>query len=81
MSKTKETPATGKICYRTMSSDNPKPCRADCALHDGENCALLSLSRSAHSVDFDIVDSVPELVEALAGIKSALSLVGQSIRR
>lgn len=81
MSKTNEAPATGKICYRTMSSDTPKPCRSDCALHDGESCALLSLSRSAHSIDFDIVDSVTEIVEALAGVKSALSLVGQSIRR
>lgn len=81
MPKTNAPTTTGKICYRTMSSDNPKPCRSDCALHDGESCALLSLSRSAHSVDFDIVDSVTEIVEALAGIKSALSLVGQSIRR
>ena len=81
MPKTNEAPATGKICYRTMSGDNPKPCCSDCALHDGESCALLSLSRSAHSIDFDIVDSVTEIVEALAGIKSALSLVGQSIRR
>lgn len=81
MPKPNETPATGKICYRTMSSDNPKPCRPDCALHDGESCALLSLSRSAHGVDFDIVDSATEIVEALTEIKSALSLVGQSIRR
>ena len=81
MPKTNETPATGKICYRTMSSDNPKPCRSDCALHDGESCALLSLSRSAYSINFDLVDSVTEIVEALAGIKSTLSLVGQSIRR
>lgn len=81
MTKTKETPATGKICYRTMSSDNPKPCRSDCALHDGENCALLSLSRSVHSVDFDIVDSVADIVEALAGVKESLRLVGQSIPR
>ena len=81
MSKPNETPATEKICYRTMSSDTPKPCRSDCALHDGEACALLSLSRSTYSINFDIVDSVTEIVEALAGIKSTLSLVGQSIRR
>lgn len=81
MSQTKETPATGKICYRTMSSDTPKPCRSDCALHDGEGCALLSLSRTTYSINFDLVDSVTEIVEALAGIKSTLSLVGQSIRR
>ena len=81
MPKTYEAPATGKICYRTMSSDNPKPCRSDCALRDGEDCALLCLSRSAHSINFDLVDSVTEIVEALAGIKSTLSLVGQSIRR
>lgn len=81
MPKTNEAPATGKICYRTMSSDNPKPCRSDCALHDGEGCALLCLSRSANSINFDLVDSVTEIVEALAGIKSTLSIVGQSIRR
>ena len=81
MSKTNETPATGKICYRTMSSDTPKLCRSDCALRDGEDCALLCLSRSTNCLDFDIVDSVTEIVEALAGIKSTLSLVGQSIRR
>lgn len=81
MPKTNETPATEKICYRTMSSDTPKPCRSDCALHDGESCALLSLSRTTYSINFDLVDSVTEIVEALAGIKSTLSLVGQSIRR
>ena len=81
MSKTNAPTTTGKICYRTMSSDTPKPCRSDCALHDGEDCALLCLSRSTNCLDFDIVDSVTEIVEALAGIKSTLSIVGQSIRR
>lgn len=81
MPKTNETPATGKICYRTMSSDNPKPCRSDCALHDGEDCALLCLSRSAHSINFDLVDSVSDIVEALGGTKSVLTLMGQDIHR
>ena len=81
MSKTNETPATGKICYRTMSSDTPKPCRSDCALHDGGNCALLSLARSANNLDFDIVDSTADIVGAMGEVKESLRLVGQSIPR
>lgn len=81
MPKTNETPATGKICYRTMSSDTPKPCRSDCSLHDGNGCALLSLSISVNSLDFSFADAVSDIVEALGGTKSVLSLIGQDIRR
>lgn len=81
MPKTNETPATGKICYRTMSSDNPKPCRADCALHDGNGCALLSLACSANNLDFDIVDSTADIVGAMVEVKESLRLVGRSILR
>lgn len=81
MPKTNETPATGKICYRTMSSDTPKPCRSDCALHDGNGCALLSLSLSVNSLDFGFADAVSDIVEALGGTKSVLTLIGQDIHR
>lgn len=81
MPQIKESPATGKICYRTMSSDNPKPCRSDCALYDGNGCALLSLSLSMNSLDFGFSDAVSDIVEALGGTKSVLSLIGQDIRR